>query len=79
MSNCEKFCNGPVNVIGGMKAQIIEDLELGRDVVRKGTVDCPLGFKHNPTSKVSTRNLVNNGGVHTICQANKWKFEQLPS
>jgi len=74
---CEGFCYGGKNTDFGMAADRLS-LIFGNALNVKGRPNddhpCPLGFTHNPTSEQSTKNMISNGGRHSICQNNQWKW-----
>jgi len=34
-------------------------------------------MKHNPTTRKAAHNLIRNGGRHSICLINQWKYDMV--
>ena len=80
MSECEGFCKGPINTRFGLMAdpKIMLDDSSFHTIFLKHSAsgyNCPIGYKHNPTTKEKTKALVQAGGRFSICPRNPWKWD----
>jgi len=69
LNPCSKFCKGPVNTNKGLFCELplaVEKLPSKKD-----------RMKHNPTTKEAAHNLIKNGGRHSICFINPWKYDMV--
>ena len=67
MNICKKFCKGPINTKTGLFCELPAALpKMPKE-----------RFKHNPNTKEATHNLIKNGGRHSICFNNPWKYDTV--
>ena len=64
---CSKFCKGPVNTNKGLHCE----LALALPYLPKDRM------KHNPKTQKAAHNLIRNGGRHSICFNNPWKYDAV--
>ena len=62
---CAKICSGPMNRNDGIGCSLFRD--------SKTYKSC----KHNPLSQEKAHNLIRNGGRHSICLQNPWRYDQV--
>lgn len=68
MNTCKRFCRAAV-VIDGKLFSV--------DAKTKERVPCPLGMSCFPKSEEKAHNVIRSNGRHTICNYNKWKYDEV--